>query len=347
MALAEREAGRLQARRGLMISGLRAPTPLALAGLAAVMLAASLALSDPFYLVAVSDLMTWIGLAAALNIIMGFAGYVSFGHVVFMGIGGYATLYLMEYLAPGLADRSPLAAALTGMLLGAAVAAALAASVGAAVLRLRGAFFAIATIGLDLAVLYLAQMLPTEEGGGEIYLSGAHKPSLRTVVLLTWAVFALTLAAMVLVRKSRLGMGLEAIREDEDAAEALGVPTFRYKTIAFTLSAALTALMGGVYAWRTMSVTPGEAFNLVYSIRMIVIDVIGGLGTLLGPVVGGAIYYILDLLLSTSQSLKDLTDIVMGLIAIAVVLFFPEGIIGRLRRSKLRLAGRPLFRLLE
>ncbi len=335
------------AARGYWARELLSPTPLALYAVIAGLLAAVLLVGDPFRLVALMDLMMWIGLAAALNIIMGFAGYVSFGHVVFMGLGGYATLYFMEYLAPGFSAENPAAAAVAGMLLGAGLAAAVAAAVGAAVLRLRGAFFAIATIGLDLAVLNLMRMLPTEEGSGEIYLAGMRKPSLEAAALLTWAVFAATIAAMLLVRKSRLGMGLEAIREDEDAAESLGVPTFRYKTVAFVVSAALAALMGGVYAWRTMSVTPGEAFNLVYSIRMIVIDVIGGLGTLLGPLVGGALYYLLDLTLSTSESFKELTDIVMGLIAVGVVLFMPEGIVGRLRRLRVKVGGRPLFRLVE
>ncbi len=320
------------------------PTPIALYAIMLVLLVLALS-PDPFIVAVAADIMFWMGLAAALNIIMGFAGYVSFGHVVFMGLGGYTMALLMEYWLPGLADQNQLLVAALGVIAGAAFAAAVAASVGSIVLRLRGAFFAIATIGLDLTAMYLFYELPTREGGGEIYFS--HIPSLQTAALYTWIVLAASLAAMLVVKKSRLGMGLEAIREDEDAAESLGVPTARYKTIAFTLSAALAGAMGAVYAWRTLSVTPFDAFNLIYSVKMIVILVVGGMGTLLGPVAGTLIYYLIYLFLTTNPQLSPLADMVMGVLAIAIVMFAPRGLIGYLRLSKLVVAGRPVYKLLE
>lgn len=329
--------------RGYWARQLTSPAALATYAFIAAVLATILATGNAYLLNALNELMLWIGLAASLNIIMGFAGYVSFGHVVFMGIGGYVLAWLMQYGAPELAARSPLAAATLSMLLAAAAAAAVAGSIGAAVLRLRGAFFAIATIGLDLTAAYLAEMIPTEEGGGEIYLSASLAPGIKTLTLVIWLLGSVALLAQLLVKKSRLGAGLEAVREDEDAAAALGVPTARYKTIAFMISAALAAMLGAAYAWKTANVTPGDAFDLKYSIRMIVIDVIGGLGTLLGPIVGGALYYLTYLYLTTSSAtLSNAADIILGVVAILMVLFLPRGIIGTLR-----LRSRRLARLLE
>ena len=323
---------------------LKSPTPLALYILTAVMLVLSFH-PDPYIVTIATDLMFWITLAISLNIIMGFAGYVSFGHVVFVGLGGYTMAILMEMALKGLADQNQLLAATLGVLAGAGLAAAIAGSIGAIVLRLRGVFFAIATIGLDLTAMYLFIMLPTAAGGGEIYFS--HIPTLTTIALYTWTVFAVSIIVMILVKKSRLGMGLEAIREDEDAAESLGVPTARYKTIAYIISGLLAGAMGAVYAWRTLSVTPAEAFDLIYSIKMIVIIVVGGMGTLLGPVVGGFIYYLLYLYFTTNPALSPIADMIMGLLAIIIILFLPRGVVGYVRLLKLRIAGRPLHKILE
>jgi len=322
-------------------------TPLMLYVFSLASLITLLGSSNAFIVTVITDMLTWMGLASSLNIIMGFAGYVSFGHVVFMGIGGYMLALTLEYWLPGLASSLPVAAAVVGVVLGSLVSALLAGAVGAIVLRLRGVFFAIATIGLDLAVMYLFYMLPTLEGGGEIYISSVHIAGLRTVALTVWIIYMATILVMIMVKRSKLGIGLTALREDEDAAESLGVPTFRYKTIAFMLSAALTGAMGAAYVWRTMSVTPGDAFDLVYSIRMIVINVIGGLGTLLGPIVGGAIYYILYLLFTTSHGLTELADIIMGLLAIAFVLFLPKGIVGWLRSKRLSMGGAGVNTIIE
>ena len=322
----------------------RSPTSLAIYALVVGMLVAGF-WPDLYVVNVANDLMMWIALAASLNIIMGFAGYVSFGHVVFVGLGGYVMAITMEMWLSGLASTNQALVAVIGVVLGSLAGAALAASIGAIVLRLRGAFFAIATIGLDLAVMYLMIMLPTEEGGGEIYF--AHIPRMETITWFTWAVFAISLIVMMIVRKSRLGMGLQAIREDEDAAESLGVPTAKYKTIAYTISGALAGAMGAVYAWRTMSVTPAEAFNLVVSIKMIVMVVVGGMGTILGPVVGGVIYYLIYLYLTTNPQLSPLADMVMGLLAILIVLFLPRGVIGYLRLLRIRIAGKPLHKILE
>ncbi len=331
--------------RGYWVRELTRPTPLAVYAIMAVLLALAVS-PDPFLSAVASDLAFWMGLAASLNIIMGFAGYVSFGHVVFMGLGGYTLALMMEYWLRPLADANQVLVAVLGIFGGAALAAAVAASVGSIVLRLRGAFFAIATIGLDLTAMYLFYELPTEEGGGEIYLS--HIPSVQVAGLFTWIVFAASTLAMMVIKKSRLGMGLEAIREDEDAAESLGVPTARYKTLAFTVSAALAGAMGAVYAWRTLSVTPFDAFNLAYSVKMIVALVVGGMGTILGPVVGAALYYLIYLALTVTPQLSPLADMIMGVLAILIIMFAPRGVIGYIRMLRgLQIAGQPIYKVVE
>ena len=325
---------------------LKAPTPLALYVLTLVFLLVTLAVSNAFVLNIVFDLMFWITLAISMNIIMGYTGYVSFGHVMFMGVAGYVIAYIMEYWFHGFAVQHPVAAAAIGTAAGAAAAAALAAVVGAVTLRLRGAFFAIATIAVDLALYYAAQLLNTEAGSGEVYFSVV--PTMTEVTLLAWIVFALSVVVSIIIKKSRLGAGLEAIREDEDAAEALGVPTALYKTVAFVISAAIAGAMGAIYAWKTANVTPSDAFNLAYSIRMIVADVIGGMGYLLGPVVGGAVYYLIYTALTvTSPALGQVADIVLGALAIVIVLFAPRGIIGYLREWLLYRVGPEASRVLE
>ncbi|MET1101667.1 MAG: branched-chain amino acid ABC transporter permease [Pyrodictiaceae archaeon] len=334
-----------KARRSYWVRELLAPTPVALYIIIVAMLLVGFFTANLYMKTVAMDLMFWITLAVSMNIIMGFTGYVSFGHVVFVGLGGYMMALLMEYWLRELADQNPLLVAVAGIVLGTLVSVAVAGSIGTVVLRLRGAFFAIATIGLDLTALYLFHELPTKEGGGEIYFS--HIPSLDTIYYLTWVVFAVSILSMIVLRKSRIGMGLEAIREDEDAAESLGVPTARYKTIAFMVSAALAGAMGAVYAWRTLSVTPAESFNLIYSVKMIVMVVVGGLGTLLGPVVGGIVYYLLYLYFTTTPALLAIADMIMGLLAILIILFVPRGIIGYLRLLRFKIVGMPIHKVLE
>ncbi len=293
--------------------------------------------------------MYFLGIAAALNIIMGFAGYVSFGHAVFLGIGAY-TYILLVYFVPTMNSLQKMGAGL-GVFAVAVVAglaaAAVAATIGAVVLRLRGAFFAIATIGLDFAALYIVKgvvptLNPEQFYGAQVILPSwaiVPKEDVFNAMLLTFLLVILTNYA---VRRSGFGMGLLAIKEDEDAAEVLGVPTAKYKTIAFTLSAFFTGMLGAIFALNGGGVDEG-IFHLGHSINMIVMIVIGGLGTVSGPIVGGIIYYWLyDLLLIHYPGLNL---VILGIIVGLVVLFAPEGIIGILR--KLTFQGVRLRELLE
>lgn len=283
--------------------------------------------------------MYFIGIAASLNIIMGFAGYISFGHAVFLGIGSY--IYILSiYFNPNLnmIHHSGLGLGIIIVaILAAAVAAVIASTVGGVVLRLRGAFFAIATIGLDFAVLYFIKATvpsldPDYFFGAQVILPArliVDKSSIFNAVFIT---LIAVLLVNYMIKKSRFGAGLIAIREDEDAAETLGVPTAKYKTLAFALSAFFTAMFGAMISIYGGGVDD-HIFHLGKSVDMIVMIIIGGLGTVLGPLVGGIIYYWLyDTLL---VHYPGVNLIILGVIVALIILFAPEGVIGMLRKQQI------------
>lgn len=293
--------------------------------------------------------MYFIGIAASLNIIMGFAGYVSFGHAVFLGIGSYVCI-LSVYFNPTLNEiyHSWYGLGLLAVtIMAAAVAAAIAATVGGVVLRLRGAFFAIATIGLDFAVLYIIKAIvpyldPDYFFGAQVILPKRMIINKSNIFNATFITLISVLLLNYLIRRSKFGAGLIAIKEDEDAAEVLGVPTAKYKTLAFMLSAFFTAIFGAIITVNGGGVDD-HIFHLGKSVDMIVMIVIGGLGTVLGPLVGGIIYYWLyDTLLIRYPGINL---IILGAIVAVIVLFAPEGIVGMVRKYSFR--GVKLRDLLE
>jgi branched-chain amino acid transport system permease protein len=268
-------------------------------------------------------------LASSLNIILGYTGYVSFGHVVFFGLGGYVGLYLMTVLSASLWLAIPaggLAAALLAFLL------------GKAILRLRGAYFALATIGVNEAMrAFINNFKPF---GGPLGLDlnfsvyqnygGASQALWTTYYLLV----AMTLAAIVLsylVKTSKFGLGLVAIREDEDAAEVMGVVTPNAKTWAYVLSAILPGMVGVLFFFKNGNVEPGDAFRLHFSIEFLVMVMLGGFGTVTGPILGAAGYQRLRGYLLTSPIFKDIQLSVAGVLLLVIILFIPAGAVGWLR----------------
>jgi len=313
------------------------PTPLLIILLIAAVAAARLL--NLTTLDTMTIFMYFIAIAASLNLIMGFTGYVSFGHCVFLGIGAYIYALMVYYVPWANALQKTGGLGIIAVALIAAVIAALvAAAVGLAVLRLRGAFFAIATIGLDFAVLYIVMgtvpfINPEQFYGAQVILPSRCLVSKTSTFTAMFITMALVLATNYLVRKSRFGMGLVAINEDEDAAEVMGVPTAKYKTLAFTLSAFFTALAGAVFYLNGGGVSP-EAFDLAHTVDMIVMIVIGGLGTVSGPIVGGIVYYWLyDTLL---VHYPGVNLIILGIIVGLIILFAPEGVVGILRRYEFK-----------
>ncbi|HSJ86372.1 MAG TPA: branched-chain amino acid ABC transporter permease [Anaerolineales bacterium] len=277
-----------------------------------------------------------ITMAVSLNIIMGYTGYVSFGHVVFYGLGGYVGMYLLNSMDASL----PFA-----VLGGGAAAGLLAFLLGKAILRLRGAYFALVTIGVNEAMrTFISNFKPFGGPTGIELQFSIYKPyggPAQALWLTYYAVAAISIFAVVFsyfVKSSKFGLGLMSIREDEDAAEVLGIVTPNVKTMAFVLSAILPGMLGVLFFFKNGNVEPRDAFRLGFSIESLVMIMLGGQGTLLGPVIGALGYQRLRGLLLTSNlmlgswALKDFQLVISGILMLLIILFIPSGLIGWLKQ---------------
>jgi branched-chain amino acid transport system permease protein len=271
-----------------------------------------------------------IALASSLNIILGYTGYISFGHVVFFGLGGYVGLFLLnKYVLSLWID----------LLAGGAAAALLAFLVGKAILHLRGAYFALATIGVNEAMRAFVNNFPPFGGATGIALNfkvyGWYGGATMALWLDYGIMVALTLAIILIsyaIKLSKFGLGLMAIREDEDAANVMGIDTTNSKTWAYVLSAIIPGMVGVVYYFKNSSIDPSDAFNLSSSIELLVMVMLGGSGTVLGPILGAAGYEILRGFLLMSSFFKNIQLTVAGLLLLLVILFIPTGAVGWLNR---------------
>lgn len=276
-----------------------------------------------------------VALASSLNILLGYTGYVSFGHIVFFGLGGYVGFYLIDE-----AGWHLLPAALAGGL----ASALLAFLLGLAILRLRGAYFALATIGINEAMKALVVNLPFLGGPTGMELNfqvyrqyGGPAQMLWTVYAAVAVLAAIVVVVSLLVKKSKFGLGLMAIREDEDAAEVMGVTAPRAKTYAYILSALFPGILGALFFFKQGVIEPGSAFRLHMSIELLVMVMLGGAGTVLGPILGAGVYQWLRVSLLTSNiellgmRIRDIQLAVAGLLLLLIVLFIPVGAIGWLR----------------
>jgi branched-chain amino acid transport system permease protein len=277
----------------------------------------------------------FIALASSLNIIMGFAGYVNFGHIVFFGLGGYFGFFLLSELG------WPIYLA---MIAGGCLSVLVALVVGAAVLRLRGAYFALATIGINEAARAFVANFQPFGGSTGLYVNfsaydkyGGAGPALWWIFVLLWLVTIATVVLSYLVKHSRFGLGLIAIREDEDAAMVMGVKAPWAKNAAFALSAFFPALVGTLYFFKNGNVEPEDAFRFQMSLEVLVMVMLGGKGLVLGPILGAFAYERLRGYLLVSPIFKNLHLALSGGILLLIVLFVPGGAVGWLRERFPRL----------
>ncbi len=278
-------------------------------------------LRESFLLAAV-----YITLASNLNVMIGYAGYINFGNIVFFGLGGYICVDLVTRW------HWPLVAA--GLAAGAAVSL-LALVFGFGILRLRGAFFALATIGVNEAVRQFVANFEPWGGATGIYLSlDAYEPlggpmaALWTVYFLLVGVMVLSLLLSYAIKTSKFGLGLLAIGQNEDAAGVLGVRTPRHKALAYSASAFLPAVAGGLFFFKSGIIEPNGAFDLTLSIEAIVMIMLGGYGTVTGPLLGAFLYEELRGYLLTSPTISQLQLVIAGSLLLAMVLFAPGGLVG-------------------
>lgn len=269
-----------------------------------------------------------VALASSLNIILGYTGYVSFGHIVFFGLGGYVGLYLMS-IGASLWLAIPAGGLAAGIL---------AFLLGKAILRLRGAYFALATIGVNEAMRAFINNFKLFGGPIGISLNFRvyqdYGGATQALWLAYYLLVALTLGGILLsylVKSSKFGLGLMAIREDEDAAEVMGVITPNAKTWAYVLSAILPGMVGVLFYFKNGNIEPGDAFRLHFSIELLVMVMLGGFGTVLGPILGAAGYQRLRGFLLTTPLFKDIQLSVAGVLLLVIILFIPAGAVGWLR----------------
>jgi branched-chain amino acid transport system permease protein len=260
--------------------------------------------------------MMYVVLALSWNIISGFTGYTSFGHVAFYGIGAYATAILVaDYRWPWLATLG--VAALAGALVAVAI--------GYPVLRLKGPYFAIAMLGAAEGTRVVATVWDDLTHGG----LGISLPSAETSFPTYYAMLALmavTIVVAYVVGHSRIGIRLSAIREDEVAAEALGINVTRYKLAAFVLSAVFPAVAGGIQAYKVLYIEPLGVFFVQITIAMALMSMLGGKGTVIGPIIGAVLLYSAQELTWVNFPTAHL--IAYGVFIIVVARFLPRGLMG-------------------
>jgi branched-chain amino acid transport system permease protein len=309
---------------------------LALGGAA---LALPLVVRNPFFLHLCILVAMWTLLGAAWNVLGGFAGQVSFGHASLFGIGAYVTIIL--YLQAGLPPW-------WGIPLAGAAAAVTSLPIGLLTFRLRGPYFSLSTLAVAEIVRLLAlnweevtrgpegmliTSLPEVRLGGRAVDWEAKEPFYLVIAALA----VLGLAATDGLRRSRLGAFLVAIREDEDAAEAVGIDTVRAKVLTLALSAFLAGAAGGFYAFYFRYVDPDAVLGIALSMEMVFIAIVGGLGTVGGPLIG-AVFLIT--IAETVRSRFQVGHLIFyGLFMMLVIRYMPEGIWGRLTRLAARRAG--------
>jgi branched-chain amino acid transport system permease protein len=264
--------------------------------------------------------LVWIAASVAWNLLGGFGGQVSFGFAVFYGLGAYTTA-----LAVNRGINAWIA-----FVMGGVVALLASLLVGLPTFRLRGPYFAIATIGASEAVRVIMTNVSLTGGasGYRIMESGAFHQLEHFYSALALAVVAV--AVSILVRRSTLGLALMAIREDEDAASDLGVNPYRAKLVVHSLAAALTGAAGGVYARYAAFIHPQGVFAFSISVAILLMPIIGGVGTIWGPVIGAVVYGVVHE--EVVASFPQLHLLLYGSLLILIVFFEPRGLVGLLDR---------------
>ncbi len=270
-----------------------------------------------YYVSVALTLCMWIALTQSWTILSGMAGYISLGHVVFYGLGGYVSVVTWQLLPLWVAI--PLAGLAAGLF---------AAIIGAPVLRVRGPYFVILTFGIAELVKYIVINVEATIAQAGRLMFGTPPVTILFYVMLGLAVGATLLAWSV--RRSRLGAGLIAIREDEPAAETIGVPVVRYKTYAYILSAVIPGMVGAVMGLRLTYVEVLQLFNPIISFTIVTMAIIGGSDDARGPVLGAGFLLVLSELLWSS--LPQLYMVALGTLLVCFVLFAPNGIVGLLAR---------------
>ncbi|MEU3343296.1 branched-chain amino acid ABC transporter permease [Streptomyces sp. NPDC006668] len=260
-------------------------------------------------------LLTYLTIAQAWNVLAGFSGQISLGAAAFMAAGGYTTALILVHT--GL----PWPVAFLGAGVGAALLALL---LAVPLLRLRGDYFAVGTLAVSIALQALLSNWNWAGGASGLTLPTERIPSGGNLYQITVVVTTLAMALTLYVRHSAFGLRLTAVRDNEPAAAGLGVSVYRHRLAALIPTSALTGLAGAVIAFQFVVISPDGVASVNWSLNAVLMSVVGGAGTVLGPVVGvGIVYYGLTRLLQDQQTLSLVIE---GLLLVLIVRFAPQGV---------------------
>ncbi|HEV2551665.1 MAG TPA: branched-chain amino acid ABC transporter permease [Stellaceae bacterium] len=285
----------------------------------------SLLAPNQYYFQAGYKVLQYVVLATAWNILGGYCGYVNFGSAAFFALGAYSTVALYKILPVPLPVL---------ILIGGIVSGVVGLGMGYLTLRLRGAFFSIATLALAVVVQTLITNWDYVGGSRGAYIIRpmrvpilGHYIEYLYLIMVVLCVLAIGIARTI--ERSRLGYGFAAIRDDEQAAEAAGVPTLRLKLVATTLSGALMGMAGAPLPYYVTYLDPASGFNLAYAVNSIAMPLIGGMSSWLGPLIGalflGSIQEYTTVAFSSSSGLNVL---IVGVLLVSFVIVAPNGIVG-------------------
>ncbi|HEX9535754.1 MAG TPA: branched-chain amino acid ABC transporter ATP-binding protein/permease [Stellaceae bacterium] len=312
----------------------------AIVAVAVVVLIVSLVIRSAYYQLVLTQVLLWAVLSLAWNILSGYSGYFSFGHAAFWGLGAYTVTLGMINL-----DLTPW----LGIPLAAIVGGLAGAVIGYPTFRLRGHYFALAMLAYPLAMLYVFQWLgyqelslPMKRDAPLLYMQFADQ---RAYVVLALGLLVVALAVSLRVENSRFGMALLAIKQNEPAAEAAGIDTWRWKMRAIMLSGALAGMAGGLYAVVLLVVTPESVFGMLVSAQPLILALFGGVGSLWGPVIGAVVLVPLAEGLNgeLGDVLPGIQGVVYGVAIILIILGAPEGVYWRLRDRFAKPRAAPLI----
>lgn len=296
---------------------------------------------NQFYFFIGFVILQYMVLATAWNILGGYGGYVNFGSAGFLATGAYTSVALINFLDIGLVEQ---------IIAGGAIAGLLGFVTGYLTLRLRGVYFAIATLALAIILETVVAHWDYVGGAAGTSILPKRKPELfdvlvvdrKTGIFANYKEFLFFLMGTVAIisvwvaryiENSKLGRGLNAIKDSEEAAECMGVPTLRLKLIATTISGAMMGVAGAPLASYLTFIDPLSAFNLEYAVNAIAMPMIGGTVSWMGPVIGA-------LLLGTAQQVSslwiqsELNLLIVGVLLVVFVIIAPEGIVGWFRKSR-------------